>query len=89
MALSLINQDTGEPDLLAIAEASVLRACSEYGSPNPPPVYRRQAEQYVLERAQTMRRGWRRDHNLPDDSAVTMVALPAWGASGDSFGGAR
>jgi hypothetical protein len=85
MAIHLIDPNTGKLDHLAIAERARLRAAREYGSPDFPANYLRMALQWCNERAQSERLAWRRDHGLPDDSAVTMVTLPAWGASGDSY----
>jgi hypothetical protein len=85
MPTLMINPETGEIDLIAIGDLAILRACREYGSLNPPPIYLRQATEWCQQRAQAERRAWRRDHGIPDDSSVVMMAVPEWGASGESF----
>jgi hypothetical protein len=81
----MINPETGEIDHIAVAQNAVTRARSEWGGTNYPRLYLRQATQWCKDRAQAERRAWRRDHGLPDDSAVTMMVVPEWGASGESF----
>lgn len=71
MTLPLINQETGEVDSLAVAERAGLRACREWGGPNPPPGYHRIALEWVINRANDERLEWRRKHGLPDDSPTT------------------
>ena len=85
----LIDPDTGEVDTLAIAQRAPLRAAAEYGSPNYPPSYLRDATQWLTLRAQAERREWRRDHKLPDDTGFVLAMVPEWGASGESFARAR
>lgn len=82
----LIDPETGEIDGLALIEATDLRAQREWGGPQPPPAFIRDAVSFVHDRARDLRRAWRRDRGLPDDTPVTMTELPAWGASGDSYG---
>jgi len=77
--------DTGELDFAAMGKRAHTRACSEYGSLDYPPRYRRQASEWTLDRAMAERRVWRREHGMPDDSAVSMVDVPAWGAAGDGW----
>lgn len=84
--IPMIDQETGEIDGRAIAERADLRACREWGGPNPPPSYIRDAVSWCTARARDERLSWRRDHGLLDDSAVEMRELPAWGFSGDSYG---
>jgi len=89
MAILLINTDTGEPDRLVIAERAQLRACDEFGSSNPPPVYVRSAVRHYDDLALIARRRWRVEHGLPAhsvDDPLVMVEMPSWGYSGDSFG---
>jgi hypothetical protein len=81
----MIDSDTGEIDALAITEAAKVRAAREYGAPNFPPIYLRQATEWCQGRAHSLRLDWRRQRGLPDDSAVEMRDVPAWGSSGDSF----
>jgi hypothetical protein len=81
-----IDQETGEIDHLAIVENADLRAAREFGGPNPPPRFIRAAVAWCVERSRAEHRAWRRDRGLPSDEPVTMVEMPAWGASGDSYG---
>lgn len=83
--IPMIHQDTGESDDLAIAERAPLRAAREYGGPDYPPIYLREATQWLQDRARAERMDWRRSHNLPDDSVMVSVSLPRWGNAGDSF----
>jgi hypothetical protein len=76
----LITED-GELDFDAMGKRAHSRAVSEYGSLD----YPTQAANWVYDRACAERRAWRRDHGLPDDSAVSMVDVAEWGASGESF----
>jgi hypothetical protein len=85
----LIDQETGEIDRVKLGEAAALRAASEYGSPNFPPSYLRDSLAWCRDRATIMRAQWRRAHGLPDDTVYVTMNVPEWGASGDSFGGAR
>lgn len=62
--------ETGEIDHLAIAERAPLRAAHEFGGPNFPPSYLRDATRWLEERAVSERLQWRRHHNLPDDSVM-------------------
>jgi hypothetical protein len=82
---SLIDPETGEVDSLTLLLAADLRAQREWGGPNPPPAYIRNAVSFVHDRAQDLRREWRRARGLPDDTQFTMTEMPAWGASGDSY----
>lgn len=81
----LIDQETGEIDGLACIEAADLRAQREWGGPQPPPAFIRDAVSFVHQRAADLRREWRRARRLADDTATTMTAMPSWGASGDSY----
>jgi hypothetical protein len=80
----LVTED-GQLDFEAMGKRAHTRACSEYGSLDYPPRCRRQASEWMLDRAMADRRVWRREHGLPDDSAVSMVDVPAWGAAGDGW----
>ena len=76
--ISLINQDTGEIDQIAVIERTILRACREYGSPNPPPRYTIAAREWCLERAAAERRQWRNHRGLRDESPCTLVDISGW-----------
>lgn len=89
MCISLICEETGEIDSLAVAEAAGLRACREWGGPDAPPSYHREALQWMLERAEAMRVSWRQHRGLPSDVECVMVDVPSWGASGESFARSR
>lgn len=82
----LINETTGEIDMMAVSEAAQLAAAREYGSPDFPPRILRRETEYVMERASAMRRGWRMIHNLSAEEPGVPFNMPSWGASGDSFG---
>ena len=81
----LIDPETGEIDSLVLIEAADLVAKRDWGGPLPPPAYIRQAVSDVHDRARDLRRAWRRERGLPDDTITTLTELPAWGASGDSY----
>jgi hypothetical protein len=85
--IPMIDPDTGEVDTLAIAERAPLRAAHEFGGPNFPPKYLREATEWLTQRANSERNCWRRDHGLPNDEGGTLMNMPAWGNSGDSFSG--
>lgn len=82
----LIDPETGEIDSLTLIEAADLRAKREWGGNLPPPAYIRDAVSFVHDRARDLRREWRRSRGLPDDTTITLMEMPAWGASGDSYG---
>lgn len=84
----LIDEATGEIDVLAFSDVVTLQAIREWGGPNFPPRVQRSAEQYVRDRADTMRRQWHRQRGLPvpGEEALVTGFVPSWGASGDSFG---
>ena len=84
--LSLINAETGEIDMLHVGQTAHIRASREYGSPDYPPRYLREATDWALERAGCERRNWRLMRGLPADESTTMMQVPSWGSSGDSFG---
>jgi hypothetical protein len=76
--LKLIDPETGLIDPLAIAGAAPLRAAREYGGPNFPPLYLRQATQWLMERARAEQRAWRRDHGLPIEEPTTPTDISTW-----------
>lgn len=78
IAIGLIDPDTGEIDNIAVAVRAGLRACREWGGQDAPPAYHRNALQWTLDRAQSERLSWRRDHGLPDDSLVEMIDVSTW-----------
>jgi hypothetical protein len=84
--IPMIDTETGEVDSILVAQRAETRACSEWGGPNPPPSYQRQALAWCLERANSERLQWRSDRGLPDDTPMIEMNLPSWGASGDSYG---
>lgn len=81
----MINPQNGTMDRAAIRATARSRAIREWGAPNPPPLYLREAYRWAMERAEGMARGWRRERGLPVEVAVTWVHVAEWGASGDSF----
>ena len=44
----MINEETGEIDHALVLERGDLRACREWGGPNPPPSYVREAHAWWL-----------------------------------------
>jgi hypothetical protein len=80
----LITED-GELDFDAMGKRAHTMASADWGGPDYPPARGRQHMAWVMDRAQAERRTWRRDHGLPDDSAVSMVDVAEWGASGDGW----
>lgn len=84
----LLDNETGQIDMAMVAAAADLRAAREFGSPNYPPSYLREATQYMLDRAAAMQVGWKRDRGIDPWAGVEMVkmSIPTWGASGDGFG---
>jgi hypothetical protein len=82
---NLIDPDTGAIDMITVVEAASLHAAREWGGTDYPPVFRRHSHQVVMDRARDLRREWLRQRGLPDDSTVTMAALPDWGSAGDSY----
>ena len=84
----LIDHTAGAIDLPVVAEAARLRAAREYGGPNFPPRYLRDAEAWCLERADNMRKAWHRERGLPVPGEEVLVTgfCPDWGSSGDSYG---
>lgn len=84
---NLIDQETGEIDRIAVLDHAKVRAAQEWRGPDYPPSYYRSALEWCEDRARSERLDWRRARGLPDDSPVTMVEMPTWGASGDSFHG--
>lgn len=83
----MIDVESGDIDAVAVDEAARLRAAREWGGPDYPPRYYREAEQWCRERAEGMRRCWHRDRGLPVPGEEVLVTgfVPDWGASGDSF----
>lgn len=84
--IPMIDPATGEIDPVLVAERAQLRAARDYGSLNFPPSRLRSAVQWCMDRAQSERYDWRRQRGLPDDRPMCTMAIPDWGASGDSFG---
>lgn len=85
----LINQSTGELDWTWINRLAVARAQGEYGNSEPPISYVRNSLRVMQDRAIAMRTQWRQHRGLPDESPCSIVSVPAWGSSGDSFGSVR
>lgn len=82
----LINQDTGEFDWTFIKRQALLRAQGRWGGSAPPARYVRNELRDLKDIARIIRKRWRADHGLPDDTIYVSMPIPAWGASGDSFG---
>lgn len=87
----MIDHATGELDELVIAEAIEIRAAHEWRGPDFPPKYRREAEQWCRERAESMRIAWRQARGLKvwEDHELVQMNVPDWGNSGDGFAKAR
>jgi hypothetical protein len=76
--IPMIDQETGEIDHARLIERADLRACREYGGPNPPPSYIREAISWCTERARSERLEWRDSHGLPRDEPTTEVDISGW-----------
>lgn len=83
----LIDQTTGELDFSYIKRMALARAQANHRSAAPPVSWVRDELRTLKERAAIIRKRWRDAHGLPDDTAYEMMNVPAWGNSGDSFGG--
>jgi hypothetical protein len=70
--------ESGEIDRLEIVKRAPFRAEREWGGPNFPPKYLREAIDWLTLRAEAERREWRRDHGLADDSGPC-VLISAYG----------
>lgn len=78
MAIQLINQDTGAIDDHCVKERAMLRACREFGGPNPPLCYVNEAYEWCRERAIAERLQWRQHRGLRDESPCTLVDTAGW-----------
>jgi len=76
--IPMIDQDTGEIDSILVAQRAEARACREWGGPNPPPNYHRQALAWCLERAASERLQWRDERGLPREDAGELVDISGW-----------
>jgi hypothetical protein len=85
----MLNHETGEIDEIVLADAAEVRARHEERSQQVSPKALREATAWCRERAETMRRVWRQHKGLPPDEPMTMMNVPDWGSSGDSFGRSR
>ena len=65
--IPMIDPTTGEIDRALVVERGDLRACREYGGPNPPPRYVRDAHSWCIERARAERLQWRQQRGLPSE----------------------
>ncbi len=70
----LIDQSTGEYDWTAIKRWSLIRADREYGGPGAPISWVRDAIRWHKGYAEIMRKRWREEHGLVDDTKYVMVA---------------
>lgn len=83
----MINNETGEIDMVEITKRAPARAEQEWRGTNYPPKYLREAIDWLKVRAEAESRQWRRDHGIPiSEEAGGTVTMPSWGASGDSYG---
>lgn len=85
----LIHPDTGEFDWTFIKRQALVRAQGRWGSGAPPTSYVRNELHDLKDTARIIRKRWREANGLPDDTVYVSMAIPAWGASGDSFGAGR
>lgn len=69
-----IDQETGEFDHHYIMEQATLRAAAAYGSPEFPPSFLRSELLNLHDVARIMRKRWREDRGLPDDTNYVPVA---------------
>lgn len=85
--IPMIDPETGEVDEALVQARAAERVARDYSDRAVPPAAALRSElEWCRARAVNERLDWRRRRGLPDDSPVEMVMLPAWGASGDSFG---
>lgn len=85
----LIHPETGEFDWTYIKRQALVRARGRWGSGTPPASYVRNDLRDLKDTAAIIRKRWREAHGLPDDTVYVSVAIPTWGASGESFARAR
>src|SRR5882672_4371067 len=64
----LISQDTGDLDMLTIRHRARQLARRDYAGDNPPPAIFRSHFLNTWNLALALRRRWRADHSLPDDT---------------------
>lgn len=76
--IPMIDTETGEIDSLRVVARAETRACSEWGGPNPPPSYHRQALAWCLERAQSERLQWRDERGLPREEEGVLTDISGW-----------
>lgn len=76
--IPMIDQETGEIDSALLIERADLRACREWGGPNPPPSYIRNAISWCMERAQSERLQWRDNRGLPREDGGELVDISGW-----------
>jgi hypothetical protein len=76
--IPMIDTETGEVDSILVAQRAETRACSEWGGPNPPPSYQRQALAWCLERANSERLQWRDSRGLPREDVGTLTDISTW-----------
>lgn len=62
----LINQETGDIDMVAVHKIAAVRAMREFGSANYPPAYLRDAINFYMSAAQMMHHRRRAELGLPD-----------------------
>jgi hypothetical protein len=72
----MICQITGEIDPIIVAEAAKVRAAHQFGSPDFPPSYLREATAWCQDRAEGMRLCWRDHHGLPRERQEYVTITP-------------
>jgi hypothetical protein len=76
--IPMIDEETGEINHARMIERADLRACREWGGPNPPPSYVREAHSWCLERARSERLQWRDNRGLPREDVGTLTDISEW-----------
>lgn len=74
----LIDEETGEILQHLVKERAMLRACREFGGPNPPLSYLNEAYEWCRERARSERLQWRDARGLPREEPTTLVDISGW-----------
>lgn len=69
--IPMIDTETGEILSDLVTERAHLAASREWGGPDYPPRYHRQAMESVMERARSERLQWRQARGLPDDQPTS------------------
>jgi len=70
----LVNQETGDIDMIAVRKIAAIRAMREFGSANYPPSYLRDSIKFYMDTAQMMHHRRRAELGLPDLQTYTPMS---------------